>query len=326
MLDIPERPVGLLWGLAFRQSGAIRLRDETLSESLAQGCDWIWLHFGLSDHRARRMLQDFTAVPEAARLLLLGAETRPQLHLTQQCCYGVVPEIERDFEGETLGLGRLAFWLDGKRLFTTRLHPMLSVDEVRGEAEKGRAFAGPAEIFARIVAHFVELAETRLGKIAGQLDRFEDSVLADRGDQSRLAPLRRELAGYHREFGALRTIVHRAAVSRHSAGESLLGPYLADLQQDVDNFHEDAVTQQERARLLYEEMDSRAAAATNRSVRALTIISTLLLPPTFVVGAFGMNLSGIPWTGHGAGFWWAIGLCAITVLASYMMLRRFRIL
>jgi len=115
-------------------------------------------------------------------------------------------------------------------------------------------------------------------------------------------------------------------VSRHSASESLLGPYLFNLQQDVDNFYEDAATLQERARLLYDEMDLRAAAATNRSLRALTVISTLLLPPTFVVGAFGMNLTGIPWTGDGAGFWAAIGLCAMTVIGSFLALRHYRIL
>ena len=74
---------------------------------------------------------------------------------------------------------------------------------------------------------------------------------AERGtDQSQLAPLRRELARYHREFGALRTALHRAAVSRHSASESLLGPYLPNLQQDVDNFYEDAATLQERGRFV----------------------------------------------------------------------------
>jgi zinc transporter len=204
---------------------------------------------------------------------------------------------------------------------------MLAVQDVRGEAERGRLFCGPAEAFARVIEHFVELTERRLTDIASQLDHFEDVVLAERGtDQSQLAPLRRELARYHREVGALRTALHRAAVSRHSASESLLGPYLPNLQQDVDNFHEDAAALQERARLLYEEMDLRAAAATNRSVRALTIISTLLLPATFVVGAFGMNLTGIPWTGDGTGFWWAIGLCVITVAGSYLALKRLHVL
>jgi zinc transporter len=77
---------------------------------------------------------------------------------------------------------------------------------------------------------------------------------------------------------------------------------------------------------LYEEIGSRVADRSNRSLSALTVISTLLLPPTFVAGAFGMNVGGIPWSQNPQGFWAAMGLCAFLVPVGYIVLRRFRIL
>jgi zinc transporter len=59
---------------------------------------------------------------------------------------------------------------------------------------------------------------------------------------------------------------------------------------------------------------------------ALTMISTLLLPPTFVVWAFGMNVGGIPWGQSAHGFWLAVGCCVLLVLGGWTVLRRFRIL
>ena len=56
------------------------------------------------------------------------------------------------------------------------------------------------------------------------------------------------------------------------------------------------------------------------------MISTLLLPPTFVVGAFGMNVGGIPWGQNGHGFWAGMGLCIALMLLVYGVLRKFRIL
>jgi len=56
------------------------------------------------------------------------------------------------------------------------------------------------------------------------------------------------------------------------------------------------------------------------------VISTLLLPPTFVVGAFGMNVGGIPWGQNGHGFWAGMGLCIALMLLVYGVLRKFRIL
>ncbi len=82
----------------------------------------------------------------------------------------------------------------------------------------------------------------------------------------------------------------------------------------------------DRARLLYEEIETRIASTTNRSLSALTVISTLLLPPTFLVGAFGMNLEGIPWAIHHSGFAFVFSLCLLLIAGGYVVLRRFRIL
>ena len=77
---------------------------------------------------------------------------------------------------------------------------------------------------------------------------------------------------------------------------------------------------------LFAPLGGIVADRSNRSLSALTVISTLLLPPTFVAGAFGMNVGGIPWAQNPQGFWAALGLCAFLVFIGYVVLRRFRIL
>ena len=49
---------------------------------------------------------------------------------------------------------------------------------------------------------------------------------------------------------------------------------------------------QERGRLLHEEIDTQINSATNRSMRALTVISTLLIPPTLVTGGLRHERAG----------------------------------
>jgi Mg2+ and Co2+ transporter CorA len=77
---------------------------------------------------------------------------------------------------------------------------------------------------------------------------------------------------------------------------------------------------------LYEEIGSRLADRTNRSLSALTVISTLLLPPSFIAGAFGINVGGMPWAQNPQGFWIVMGLCISMVVIGYAVLRKFRIL
>jgi zinc transporter len=328
--------------------------DETLGHACEAPHDWLWLHLALSDHRARRFIETMEAAPPDARALLLSGEDRIQLHLTDTGAYGILPDIERDFADHSLGSGRFAFWLDGQRLITARRHPLRAAEHLRDEIVEGRVPQSPAAALARLPEHFAALVEARLVVLQAELARIEDEVLADRfTDNRKLGALRRELSRYAREFSGLRSAIHRVMSGRHtglsspvarsaSAGEvavaslamrkpeggmqSPLLEQLPILMQDVEDFDRDAGGLTDRARLIYEEIETRIASTTNRSLAALTVASTLLLPPTFVAGLFGMNVGGIPWATEKEGFWIVIAFCAGLIVFSYAMLRRFRIL
>ncbi|HEY4076950.1 MAG TPA: CorA family divalent cation transporter [Rhizomicrobium sp.] len=322
-----ERCAGLVCGFLFHGGVATRVTDETIGRHLNHPHDWLWLHFSLADHRARRFLENFNDIPAAACELLLGTEDRIQLHLTADGAWGILPDIERDFADHSLGPGRFAFWMDGRQLITARRHPLRAIEHVRDAVEGGLALNSPAHVLARLQEEFVGLVEARLATLARDLGHIEDEVLADRGTgQSALGPLRRELSRYSREFSSLRSAIHRATSARHGITNSPFLEYLPQMLQDAEDFDRDAGALLDRARLLYEEIETRISSTTNRSLSALTIISTLLLPPTFVAGAFGMNVGGIPWAQDHEGFWAVLGFCVILIGVSYVVLRRFRIL
>jgi len=141
-----------------------------------------------------------------------------------------------------------------------------------------------------------------------------------------LGPARRELSRQHRELLVLRSALGRALTPRTAPRIARLVEQLPRLTHEVEDLDREAGGLQERARLLHEEIDTRIASGANRSMRTLTILSTLLIPPTLIVGAFGMNLPGMPFeTGH-AGFAKASLLCVGVVAGAYVLLRRWRIL
>jgi len=326
-----ERSPGVLWGFVFRDGQGERVTEQNFADVMAKPRDWVWLHFALSDVRARRFLESCEAGSPEARALLVSNETRQQFHFSASSAFGILPDIERDFDDETLGAGRLAFWSDDAHLFTTRRHPLRAVDDVRSAVEDAKiALPAPADALERLCERYFEIVEARLAALSTELDRVEDDVLGERCDVENinLGPLRRELARYNREIIGLRSALHRAMTVRRApeGGDHPLAAVLSQILQFTEDFDHDAAALRERARLLHEEVDSRVANITNRSLRALTIISTLMLPPTFIVGAFGMNLPAIPWANSPNGFWWAIGACVAVVASCYYLLRRARIL
>ena len=80
-----------------------------------------------------------------------------------------------------------------------------------------------------------------------------------------------------------------------------------------------------RAHILQEELNAREAEKTNKRLTVLSIVSALLLPPTFITGMFGMNVSALPLQDTPHGFWFACGLMVASMAGMLVVLHRVRL-
>lgn len=327
-MSVNLNATGFLWGYAFRGGQVEPLSDQTLPGALADETAWVWLHFPLSDQRARAFIDAMAGLPPAARQIIQDVEARIQLQFSGAWAFGVLPDQERDLEGAPLGAGRLQFAAGPRMLITARRHALRIIDEVRRDCDRGVGLSDPPSALVRLIERFVDAAEARLQGVSAQLDHIEDHVLdtAAKLEAVSLGPIRRGLSRDHREFLALRSALHRALIPRAAHEVTALAEPIARLAQEAEDLDREAISLQERANLLHEEIDSRITGATNRSMRALTIISTMLIPPTLIVGAFGMNVAGIPFASSHAGFLTALLLCLAVVGGAWMLLKRMDIL
>lgn len=69
--------------------------------------------------------------------------------------------------------------------------------------------------------------------------------------------------------------------------------------------------------------DSLMANKTNEIMRVLTIISTIVLPLTFITGLYGMNVA-LPLSGAANAFWLIIAFCILTILILLLFFKRKR--
>jgi Mg2+ and Co2+ transporter CorA len=96
------------------------------------------------------------------------------------------------------------------------------------------------------------------------------------------------------------------------------------VRQRIAALHADVHLLAERARILQDEMSAQLATATNRNLFVLTIVTTVLLPPAFVTGFFGMNTKGLPFGESDYGTLYAAILCAVAAGLVYLLIRRYR--
>ncbi len=318
------KSTGLLWAFAFVR-GRARLLAPGESPLAPPGeAEWLWMHGALSDHRARLFIERYEAIPEDARALILAVEQRVQLRISGEYVFGVLPDIEKEFDGRSGEPGRLLFAMSPRWFISARRHALLVVDDVRRAIEKGEETPTPADLFEALIEHYIDVAQARLQEIAHELDKVEDRVLIARAapEQSGLGPIRRELSRHHREFVALRSALQRASATRGGLARCGLETMLPTLVQHIEDFDRDGAGLMDRARLLHEEVEAQLANTANKSLRALTILTALMMPATLVVGAFGMNLQGIPFAQDARGFWAIVALCAVVIYGCSIALRR----
>ena len=285
---------------------------------------WVWSHLALGDLRSKLLLDKIGELPAEAKTLFLERETRVHFEADGGWVYGVLPDLERDLAGRPQGEGRLVFALDGHRLITGRLHALRAIDDLRREVDGGVRFESPGAAVARLIEHYADRLEQIFEDLSADLAKIEDYVLTEPQDVSDtgLSPVRRSVSRYRRELQALRSALMRAHAGRGRRRAAMLSEWLPDLIAVIEDLEREAGGLQERARLLHEEVDTLITSATNRSMRALTVISTLLIPPTLVVGAWGMNVDGIPFAHSAAGFTTVGVICIALVGGALWMLRR----
>jgi zinc transporter len=318
MDDTASRLPGLLWNLVFRDGAAA---GASVAEDEA---DWTWAHYPLGDVRAKAALRKVADLPEQAQELFAAHESRVHIDQEKGWTFGVLPDLERDLQGQAGEAARVVFALNGERLITARHHPLLSIDDLRRRAESGERMKSPAMALGLAVEIYVEHVEDMVEALGERLGGVEDYVLTEPQDLTDigLSPLRRTLARHRRELQALRGALSRAGGRRTGGKAEHLADWLPDIVAWIEDVDREAAALQDRARLLHEEIDTLINNATSRSSRALAIMSTLLVPPTLITGAFGMNLSGLPFGKSHIGFMWALVLCIAVVGGAWWFLCR----
>ena len=302
---------------------AAELHPQEIDAALAAEDGWVWVHVDLVDQRAHGWVAHRCALPLTARAILEGHDDSLVLGHEDGMMHGIAADMHKDIERPSSTIGRLHFAVTERLLVTGRRHPLEAVDKVRRSLAGGFAPATAFELFEAIVTTFCKNTGLRLVEATKKLDEVEDNLVTERlsDERRRLKELRRLAVSLHRPVAGMVALFEdedredwKLSETAH-AGLQRLAARLERLDREI-------VMINDRARLLQEEMAAELADESNRSLKAMAVMSALLLPGTLVVGVFGMNTAGLPFTHGDSGFIWAVALVIGATGLLYWLLRR----
>jgi zinc transporter len=314
---------GLIWAFRIHQDGsADALPKDQPIEHIHEG--WIWLHLDLADPLARQWL-DTSSLPPPAVATLLSRDRHQQLHAAPSYIHGIIADLERGSDGLGEGIGHLRFVMTDRLLVSGRHRDLSAVEAVRAAVECGESrLSHVASLLELIVDQIADAIDQITNDLADELDAIENA-LADGStatERQKLARVRHSAVRLHRQLAGLRTVFLRL----ERRGPDVINPSLqfavSKLAQRLDDLDHAALELRERGHRLQEEVSSLMAEETNRHLHVLSILTTLLLPPTLVTGIFGMNVKGLPFTENETGFLWTMGILVVSSIAVYLVMRQ----
>ena len=314
---------GLVWAFKIRGDGCAEPLPITAPiEAPLDG--WLWLHLNLGDPASGRWLRSL-GLPAPALTMLVSRDRHQQLHVAAECTYGVLADLVRRFDGPSDDIGYLRFVMTDQLLISGRHNALTAVESAKTSIEHGgRRLSRVAALLELIIEQVVEGIENLAEQLGNELDQIEDELAteSERDVRQQLGRVRRTAVKMHRQLTGLRALFHRLERDGSAHLKPALRIAAGDLAQHLDGLDRVIIELRDRARLLQEDVTLALAEQTNRHVNILSILTTLLLPPTLITGVFGMNVKGLPFADDENAFFWTLAVMLAAAVAVYLLMRR----
>ncbi len=165
-----------------------------------------------------------------------------------------------------------------------------------------------------------------------EIDDLEDHVedLANAVVRERLSELRHDLLHIRRVLSPTRDAVHRVVDNRvETEDEDELFPHevelhFADAYDKLLRASEALELSRDLVAGVRDYHTAKVANDQNEVMKRLTVVASILLPPTFIVGLYGQNLKGVPEFHWAQGYLWSWSLILAVTIGQLIFLRRKR--
>jgi magnesium transporter len=243
--------------------------------------------------------------------------------------YLIVHGVRRDAEEPTdLGTIELDLVLGPRWVVTHHTAPLRSIEQFTEDLkrnpwplERGSAFVAHA-IIDRMTDHYLPVVD----RFEEEIDEIEVKVVTDPKPYllQQLFGMKRSLQQLRRISTYQRDMLQRLSRHEFSQIPEAAGPFFRDVYDHFVRIADLADSYRELVTVALEIYMSVMANRQNEVMKALALLSTVMLPLNFIAGVYGMNFDHMPLLHHPLGLPITLGVMVITALVLAWTFKRRR--
>jgi len=230
---------------------------------------------------------------------ILNTDTRPKIEITDDYLFIVMKLMIFNPEQKILETEQVSFILGKGFLFSfsERTDEIFNPvrDRITSQLGKIRKRGGDYLLYA-LMDIVVDNYFLALEKTEERIELLDDEVI-NNPDQSQIQSiynLRNLLLTIRKSFWPSREIVNQLIKDDSDLLDENIEPYLRDLYDHTIHINETVEQQREITNSLMEIYLSMMSNKMNEVMKVLTVIATIFIPLTFIVGIYGMNFKYMP--------------------------------
>lgn len=291
-----------------------------------KGVTWINID-GLHNENSIEEICTYLGIHKLSMEDILSVGQRPKLEEYRDYVQAVIKILTLDSTDETIEYEQLSFILKGNILVTFQEKTGDVFDNVRNRIKEAKGNVrkrGADYLLYALLDLVVDHYFTVLESFSEKLEDLESALLhnPDKTTLNKLHLLRRETLLLRRTIYPLREMIGRFEKLEEPLINSNIKVFIRDLYDHTIKVIENIEVLRDMTSGLLDLYMNSTSNKMNEIMKVLTIMTSIFIPLTFIVGVYGMNFKYMPELDYKFGYFAILGVMALVVIAMLFYLRR----
>lgn len=300
--------------------------DELLANIKTDQVNWVNLD-GLSNMSIVEKLQTHFSLHSLLVEDILN-DQRPKAEEYEDYLFVTLKMLYR-IDGTEVDYEQISFVLGNNYLLTfqEKEGDLFDAFRERIRQDQGRVRKKKADyLMYRLIDITVENYYNVLDTIGEHIDEIESTIRVDTSDETfqKIQNIKKELIYLHKALYPLRDALGKVLKDESDFIQEENVPYFSDVYDHVIHLIDSLDTYRDLTSGLTDQYINIQNSKLNDVIRLLTIISTIFIPLTFIVGVYGMNFEYFPelnWK-YGYATIWAVMITIAAGMVGYFRYKR----
>ena len=287
------------------------IKDVKMEELRSERFKFYWVDFEEPTNEETKLLREFFHFHPLAIEDCLHFIQRPNMNYYDGVLFFVLHSLSKTIRCEEIDI-----FVGENYVVTFHKEKDEAIDIAKQKlfASKEMEKVGPLYVLHSIIDELVDCYFPILHQIEDKLNEYEEKEASSKKIIDEVYEIRRDLIRLRKTIIPMRDLLYRMINSKRIQDTKQIHHYFSDIYDHLMKLTDMVASNQEVTSDMRENYMSIQSNRMNSIMMTLTVITTIFMPLTFIVGVYGMNFEHMPELHWKYGYFITLGIMVIIVM------------